>query len=255
MGKNALFDDSLCDFSDRLAGVGERIAAACARSGRSEDDVRLLAVTKGWGPEAVSAARAGGIDLFGESRVGEAAWKIDRCGTGGRWHMIGHLQRNKAATALSLFECFHSVDSLRLIETLDRLAEVGGYRPEIMLEVNVAGESSKFGFSPEEVPPAIEQVAACHNLTLCGLMTIPPFSPDPEDARPFFSRLRELRDEWSESTGFPLTELSMGMSGDFEVAVECGSTCVRLGTALFGSRPPSSFLRLRMQAEDMEGGG
>ncbi|MDD4101504.1 MAG: YggS family pyridoxal phosphate-dependent enzyme, partial [Kiritimatiellae bacterium] len=163
--------------------------------------------------------------------------KIPQSVGGPEWHMIGHLQRNKVRHALELFSVIHSVDSLRLLEQIERVAEEAGKRPEILLEVNVAGESSKDGMSPEEAPAAVEKVLECRNVTLTGLMTMAPFFPEAEQARPVFARLRGLRDALEQKFGVGLPRLSMGMSNDYEVAVEEGATWVRLGTALFGHRP------------------
>lgn len=177
-----------------------------------------------------------GFDVFGESRVQEARQKIPLCPGGLTWHMIGHIQRNKARDVVRLFSVVHSVDSVRLLEALDAAAAAEGKTLPVFLEVNVSGEGSKFGLPPAEMPAVLERSATLMNLDVAGLMTIPPFTPDPEDARVHFARLRELRDEWRSASGFPLEELSMGMSHDFEVAIEEGATWVRLGTILFGAR-------------------
>lgn len=240
------FDDGA--FRERLKAVQDRIDGACARAGRAPASVCLLPVTKGFGPEAVSAVAAAGIDVVAENRVQEAVWKAESC-RGLQWHMIGHLQRNKARLALAHFSWLHAVDSLRLVDTLDRLAEAEGGAPKIMLEINVSGEASKFGLPPEKAPAVIERALESRSLALEGLMTMAPFSPDPERSRPVFSRLREWRDRWAETFGVPLTELSMGMSGDFEVAIECGATFVRLGSVLFGPRLSWTALQARMRQD------
>ncbi len=224
------------DIATRWAKVHERVAAACRRVGRSPDGVRVVAVTKTFGPEHVREAMACGLRIFGESRVQEAAAKIPLCPSGAEWHFVGHLQRNKAYRAVELFSVIHSVDSVRLLEAVERAAAAHGKTVHVCLEVNVAAERSKFGVRPEEASALLERANACPHIAVIGLMTIPPFHPDPEKARPYFRCLREWRDSLRKSTGTPLEELSMGMSADFEVAVEEGATLVRLGTCLFGAR-------------------
>ncbi len=233
--------------ADILNGLRTRIAEACAKAGRSPESVEVIGVTKTHGPDVVREAWEAGIRLFGENKVQEAAWKIPECVGGPEWHLIGHLQRNKVRHALELFSVLHSVDSVRLLEQIERVAEEGGQRPEILLEVNVAGEASKSGLSLAQAPEAIEYALGCRNLTLTGLMTLAPFSPDPEMTRPVFAKLRECRDQWEQAFGIGLPRLSMGMSNDYAVAVEEGATWVRLGTALFGHRP-----KWRPQPEDQE---
>ncbi len=223
--------------SEILEGVNARIAAACAKAGRAPEEVEIIAVTKTHGPDVVREAWQAGIRRFGENRVQEAGWKIPECVSGPEWHLIGHLQRNKVRPALELFSVIHSVDSVRLLEQIERVAEECGCRPDILLEVNVSGESSKFGLSPEAAPEVIAYALGCRNVTLTGLMTLAPFCPDAEQTRPVFARLRELRDRWEREFGIGLPRLSMGMSNDFEVAVEEGATWLRLGTVLFGDRP------------------
>ncbi len=219
-----------------LDEVRQRIADACARAGRDVEEVKLVAVSKRHGPDAVRALAESGLDVFGESRVQEASQKIPLCPTGLTWHMIGHIQRNKARDVARLFSYVHSVDSLRLLEALDSAAAEVGKTLPVLLEVNVSGEGSKFGFMPDDVPAVLEKCPSLVNLDVSGLMTIPPFTPETEDARPHFVRLREWRDAWRAQSGFPLDELSMGMSHDFEVAIEEGATWIRLGTILFGER-------------------
>jgi len=220
-----------------LASVRSRIAEACAKAGRSPDAVEIIGVTKTHGPDVVREAWEAGIGIMGENRVQEAAWKIPESVSGPAWHLIGHLQRNKVRPALELFSVIHSVDSVRLLEQIERVSEEGGYRPELLLEVNVSGEASKEGLAPAGVPEVIEYALGCRNVTLTGLMTLAPFCPDPEQARPVFARLRECRDRWEQEFGIGLPHLSMGMSNDYLVAVEEGATWVRLGTVLFGHRP------------------
>lgn len=220
-----------------LARVRERMAAACRRAGRSPDEVTLVGVSKGFRAEAVAEAFSAGLEDIGENRVQEAAAKIAALAATGvhpRWHLVGHLQTNKAKTAIDLFAIIHSVDSLRLAQALSQRSR----QPvAILLEVNVAQEPSKFGFAPEEVAPALSSIAALPNLDVRGLMTVAPLTDDPETVRPVFRRLRELRDALGlRPPGGGLRELSMGMTGDFEVAIEEGATMVRIGRAIFGPR-------------------
>lgn len=208
----------------------QRIAAAAARAGRNPNEISVVAATKSVEPQRVEQAVAAGLTLFGESKVQEAKAKIPLVCSRARWHMIGHLQTNKARDAVALFELIHSVDSVKLAAELNKWAERAGKTQAILLEVNVSGEASKFGFKPEEVPEALQQVNALPRLHVNGLMTIAPFAEDAEKVRPCFRQLRQLRDRLG------LRELSMGMTHDFEVAVEEGATLVRIGTALFGER-------------------
>jgi pyridoxal phosphate enzyme (YggS family) len=215
----------------RVAEVHERIAAACARAGRREDEVTLIAVTKGHGAELVDEARAAGVVDFGENRVQEAAPKIADLrerGAAARWHLIGHLQRNKTQAAIDLFDILHTVDSERLAEAIESRAT---RRVSVLVEVNVAGEVTKHGAAPAAVPALVSRLRGCANLDVRGLMTVAPQVDDPEDVRAIFRELRRMRD------GLDLPELSMGMTGDFEVAIEEGATLVRVGRAIFGSRP------------------
>ena len=224
----------MSDIADNLAAVEDRIAAAATRAGRDPADVRLVAVTKTFGPEAVTEAIRAGAGLLGENRVQEAAAKIPLCPSA-EWHLIGHLQGNKVRRALELFTTLHSVDTVKLLEEIAKASDESGRRPDLLLEVNVAGEASKFGFHPDDVADAL-RAASSLGLSVTGLMTVPPFRPDPEAVRPAFRALRELRDRLQDETGCGLPELSMGMSHDFEVAIEEGATFVRVGTAIFGSR-------------------
>ncbi len=226
------------ELSARLDRLRLRIQTACERAGRGADrPVELLAVSKNHPPEAVAAAAALGLKLFGENRVQEARAKIPQCPGGLRWHFIGHLQSNKCRDAVALFGMVQGVDSLDLARELDRQAERQARHLPILLEVNVAGESSKFGWAPDRVLAELETVNALPRLELHGLMTVAPYATDPERVRPVFRRLRELRDACEDRLGAPLPVLSMGMSGDLEVAIEEGSTLVRVGTDLFGPRP------------------
>ena len=215
-----------------------KIAAACRRSGRDPAEVEIVAVTKTHGAEVVDEAWRAGLAIVGENKVQEAAWKKPASMTGPSWHLIGHLQSNKVRHALELFDFIHSVDSAKLADRINQVADEMGASPRILLEVNVSGEKSKSGLKPEEVRGVLEHIAAeCPRVTVEGLMTMAPFSENPENARPFFRRLRKLRDELERALGIGLPRLSMGMSGDYEVAVEEGATWVRLGTVLFGERP------------------
>jgi len=225
------------DLADNLSAIQQRIKNACSRCGREPDSVTLLAVTKGQPPEAVSQAAQLGLSLFGESKVQEAKAKIPLCPGRLRWHMIGHLQSNKCLDAVELFEMIQSVDSLPLAEELNKRAEQAAKRMPIMLEVNIAGEASKFGYPPERLLGELKQINVLPRLEIHGLMCVPPWTAEPEKVRPLFRRLRELKADCEEILGAPLAQLSMGMSGDFEIAIEEGSTIVRIGTALFGPRP------------------
>jgi pyridoxal phosphate enzyme (YggS family) len=220
-----------------LSEVRGKIAAAAARSGRDASEVEVIAVTKTHGPQTVCEAWDAGLRIVGENKVQEAAWKRPLAVSGPEWHLIGHLQTNKVRQALETFDFFHSVDSLRLIGKMRRAAEETGRTPRILLEVNVSGEKSKSGMSADEVPAAVEAVLDSGAFWLEGFMTMAPFSENPEDARPYFRMLRELRDGMESRFSVKLPRLSMGMSGDYEVAVEEGATYVRLGTVLFGDRP------------------
>jgi pyridoxal phosphate enzyme (YggS family) len=223
--------------ADNLAEVRAVIADAASRAGRSADDIELVAVSKTHPPEAVQEALDAGQAVFGESRIQEARAKLPLCAGRARWHFIGHLQRNKIRHALSLsFELLHGVDSLDIARDLDRIAAEAGVHPRILLEVNVAGESTKFGFSPAKLREQLEELLALERLQIEGLMTIAPFAPEAEASRPHFVALRELRDQVQAEFRLPLPRLSMGMSGDYAVAIEEGATLVRVGTAIFGTR-------------------
>ncbi|MBU1692875.1 MAG: YggS family pyridoxal phosphate-dependent enzyme [Verrucomicrobia bacterium] len=223
-------------FAERLRVVTERIEAACARAGRDRAGVQLVAVSKTHGPDRIREAAECGLTVFGESKVQEAQVKIPQCPGNLSWHFVGHLQRNKTAVAAQLFDCIHSVDSARLLETVDRASAEAGKVMPVLLEVNVSGERSKYGMPPEEVPGVLALANGLDHVEVRGLMTMPPFTEDPAEAQPWFRQLREWRDRWRGETGFALDELSMGMTHDLEVAVEEGATWVRVGTALFGER-------------------
>lgn len=236
------------DVARRLAAIAERIAAACRRAGRRPEEVTLVGAAKAQPPERLAAARAAGLAVFGENRVQEAEAHRETLSAGGggapgtvEWHLIGPLQSNKAKRAAALFDCVHSIDRVKIARVLDREAAALGRRLPVFLEINLGGEPSKHGFDPERLAATARPLAELAALEVVGLMAVPPplDHPDnPEDSRPWFRRLRELaealggRPEWA---GFP-RRLSMGMSDDFEVAVEEGATHVRVGSALFGPR-------------------
>jgi len=222
--------------ADHLAAVHARIDAACMRAGRDPHDVALVAVSKTFPAEAVAEAVAAGQLLFGESRQQEAEAKIAMLPDSLHWHFIGPLQRNKVRKILPRFEMIHSVDSLRLATYTDRVSAEDGFLPRVLLEVNVAGEASKCGFHPDELERDFEALRALGNIHICGLMMVPPATPDPEASRRWFAAARGLRDRMSERYNIPLPHLSMGMSGDYEVAVEEGATLVRVGSSVFGGR-------------------
>lgn len=223
--------------SEILESVNATIAAACAKAHRDPKDVEIIAVTKTHGPEVIQEAWENGLRIVGENKVQEAAWKQPQSVSGPEWHLIGHLQRNKVRAALEFFTCFHSIDSVALLDRIQTIAAEIGSRPRVLLEVNVSGEASKSGMQPAAVDAAVEHALALSNVTLEGFMTMAPFEPDPELTRPVFARLRELRDRMETKFGAKLPRLSMGMTNDYRVAVEEGATWVRLGTVLFGQRP------------------
>jgi pyridoxal phosphate enzyme (YggS family) len=224
----------------RLTAVRRRIAAAAGLAGRDPSSVRLVAVSKTFPIEAVREAYAEGQRDFGENRVQEALRKINasRDLPGLRWHLIGNLQTNKARKASPAFAVIQSVDSLELLGKLDEAAAAAGTAPELLIQVDLAREATKFGIPEAEVPRLFDRATACRAVRVVGLMTLPPASDTPEDARPWFRRLRELRDQWLDAgvPGQMLRQLSMGMSGDLEIAVQEGATLVRVGTAIFGGR-------------------
>lgn len=224
------------ELAANLTRVEERIAEAAQKCGRSPDDIELVAVSKTHAAEKVQAAAEAGQMVFGESRVQEARAKIPLLPSRLRWHFIGHLQKNKIRHALPLFELFHGIDSLALAQDMQRIAEEDGMRPRILLEINLAGEASKHGFSPEALRRDLEATLSLGRLTIEGLMTIPPLAPEAEAARPYFVALRKLRDRLEAEFNLRLPQLSMGMSGDYAIAVEEGATLVRVGTAIFGER-------------------
>ena len=228
--------DAHMDLAVNLETIRQRIRAACGRAGRNPDSVSLLAVTKTHPPEVVQAAAGLGLTLFGENKVQEAKAKIPLCPGKLRWHFIGHLQSNKCRDAVELFRMIQSVDSLPLAQEINKRAEQAAKTMPVLLEVNVAGEASKFGYRPEQLLAELKELNALPRIEIHGLMTVPPWSAEAEKARPHFRRLRELKQRAEAVLGAPLPHLSMGMSGDFEIAIEEGATIVRVGTALFGPR-------------------
>lgn len=238
----------MLDIRANLGRVQEAVARACARSGRSPDHVLLIAVSKTMDAERVRMAVAAGVAALGENRVQEAREKIEALGHPVPWHLIGGLQTNKARDAARLFDWIHSVDRLELAEELSRRARAAERTVDILLQVNLGDEPQKGGVAPAETKRLREAVAGLPALRVRGLMAIPPAAPTPEDTRPHFRALRELRD------GLGLEHLSMGMSADYEVAIEEGATMVRVGTAIFGPRAPLSP-KGRGQGEGLEGEG
>lgn len=228
--------------AENIAEIRERIRGAAQRAGRDPDTITLMAVSKTFPPEAIRAAYEAGIRVFGENRVQEFAGKAEGVSslTDADWHMIGHLQTNKAAKAAELFHAIDSVDSLKLAEKLNEAARRYGKKLSVLIEVNVGGETAKSGAPPDslELENLLSSAVRLDFLQLNGLMTIPPYTEDPQAARPYFRRLRELRDEIAGRNlpSISMATLSMGMSHDFEVAIEEGSTCVRVGTGIFGER-------------------
>jgi pyridoxal phosphate enzyme (YggS family) len=222
--------------AQRLKDVRAAIAAAAQRARRDPDSVRLVAVSKTVDLAHIQAAVDAGQDLFGENYLQEARDKIAVLGRQVSWHLVGSLQSNKAREAVALFDLIHAVDRGKLARALDAAAARLGKVQDVLIQVNQAGETTKSGVTPSAAPTLLQEVARLPHLRVLGLMTMPPWFPDPEAARPYFRALRVLQDHLRGLTGLPMTELSMGMSGDFAVAVEEGSTLVRVGTAIFGSR-------------------
>ena len=223
------------DFASRFAKINNAIALAAKKARRDPSEIQLLAVSKTQPAEAIQEAIRVGITHFGENKVQEARGKIDELSRG-VWHLIGHLQSNKAKEAVRLFDSIESVDRADLAQEINHRAEDLGKIQSVLLQVNIAGESTKFGCAPDAARALAEVINNLPRIGLQGLMTIAPYSPEPEKSRPHFAGLRELRDRVEADTGLRLPVLSMGMSGDFAVAIEEGSTCVRIGTALFGER-------------------
>jgi PLP dependent protein len=224
------------DIPENLAKVRLAISEAERVAGRPAGCVQLVAVTKTHSVDVIQEAIDAGQLIFGENRVQEARAKVPQVSSRAQWHLIGHLQSNKVRVALPLFQLIHGVDSVELLADIDRIAAELGVFPRILLQVNVAGEASKFGFSPAKLLEQIEAIAAFKRANIEGLMTIPPLAASAEHSRRYFVALRELRDRLARESGFPLPELSMGMSGDYQVAIAEGATMVRVGTAIFGER-------------------
>jgi PLP dependent protein len=227
----------MISISENLERVREQIAQGAAKSGRSENEIELVAITKTHPAERIHDAVEAGQTLFGESRVQEARAKIPKLPSNLRWHFVGHLQKNKIRHALPLFELFHGVDSLGLAQEMNRIAAGEGGHPRVLLEVNVAGEGSKFGFTTETLRAEMEPLLELQRLSIEGLMCIPPLADEAESSRKYFVQLRELRDSVEKECNLKLPHLSMGMTQDFWIAVEEGATLVRVGTAIFGERP------------------
>jgi PLP dependent protein len=226
----------MSSIAENLDRVREQIATAAAKSGRSANDVELVAITKTHPAEKVRDAIEAGQTLFGESRVQEARVKIPELPSNIRWHFVGHLQKNKIRHALALFEMTHSIDSLALAQDINRIAEEEGLYPRVLLEINVAGEGSKFGFAPDDLRKQMEALLTLRRLSIEGLMCIPPLAVESENSRKFFVEVRELRDSLEKEFNIKLPQLSMGMTQDFPIGIEEGATLVRVGTAIFGER-------------------
>jgi pyridoxal phosphate enzyme (YggS family) len=224
--------------ADNIANIKSRIASAAKRVGRDPSSVRLVVVTKTVDPERIREAAAAGALILGENRVQEAKEKIERLGSISSWHLIGHLQTNKAKHAVKLFDMIHSVDTLELAGEIDKQAAKIGKVQDVLIEVRIAGEAAKAGTAIEDAADLIKAAAKLKNISVKGLMTIPPFLDDPEKVRSYFSKLRELATNIAHEriANVSMQELSMGMSNDFEVAIEEGATMVRVGTAIFGVR-------------------
>jgi PLP dependent protein len=229
--------------AENIARIREQVQSAAKRAGRTASDVTLMAVSKTFPADSVREAHAAGIRVFGENRVQEFGGKVDalRDLMDAEWHMIGHLQTNKAAKAAELFSAVDSVDSLRLARKLNEAAMQLGKTLPILIELNVGGEAAKTGMDPQspELEELLSAASQLEHLDIRGLMTVPPFTDDPQQARPFFRKLRELRDQVAKRKlpGVSMDVLSMGMSHDFGIAIEEGSNCVRVGTGIFGKRP------------------
>jgi hypothetical protein len=228
--------------AENIAMVRERMNAAAIRAGRNVDDVTLMAVSKTVPPDLVRAAYMAGVRVFGENRVQEFAEKVDalRDLSNAEWHMIGHLQTNKAAKAVELFDTVDSINSLRLAQRVNYVAQQAGKKLGVLIEINVGGEAAKTGVAPEsqELEKILQAASSLEHLEIRGLMTIPPLTDNPQEARPYFRKVRDLQRQISDRAlpSLSMNVLSMGMSHDFEIAIEEGSTCVRLGTAIFGER-------------------
>ncbi|MBU4074408.1 MAG: YggS family pyridoxal phosphate-dependent enzyme [Proteobacteria bacterium] len=227
------------DVADNIRRIRETMAEAARRSGRPASAVRLMAVTKTVDDDRILTAIGAGVEILGENYVQEAKRKIDKMGNPCEWHMIGRLQTNKVKYAVRLFDMIHSLDRIELAQELDRRARAAGRVMKVLIEVNVAGEETKSGIPLASARDLVRAVAPLENLSIQGLMTMPPWFDDPEEARPFFRALRELRDRITEEVidRVEMRELSMGMTGDYAVAIEEGATIVRIGRGVFGERP------------------
>jgi PLP dependent protein len=230
-------DNHTHSLTKNLGTLNERIEAACKQSDRPREAVKLMAVTKRFPLEIAASAVQAGLSLLGENRIQEAVEKIQKATFDARWELIGHLQSNKAQLAVQHFDAIQSVDSLKLARRLNRFSEEIGKELPILLQVNTGEDPGKFGFNTAETEGALEQILDLEALKVEGLMTIAPLPATLESAKAAFESLRKLRDQLTENTGNPLPELSMGMSGDLEAAIAEGSTCIRVGSALFGQRP------------------
>jgi PLP dependent protein len=226
----------IADIPDNLANVRQTISEAERAAGRPDGSVQLVAVSKTHPADVIQKAVDAGQLIFGENRVQEARAKIPELSSRIQWHLIGHLQSNKIRPALPLFQLIHGVDSVELLADIDRIAAELALFPRILLQVNLAAEASKFGFSPSKLLEQVETIAGYKRANIEGLMTIPPLAASPEHSRPYFVALRELRDRLARESGFALPELSMGMSNDYRIAIDEGATIVRVGTAIFGER-------------------
>ena len=228
----------MLQISDNLKRVREKIAKAASKVGRNPQDIQLVAVSKTVDIKRIQQAIEAGATILGENYIQEARKKIEEIGQDVRWDFIGHLQSNKVKYAVDLFEMIHSVDRLSLAQEINKAAEKKKKKVRILVQVNISGEEAKSGIDPGGVISLVREIASLPNLSQEGLMTMPPYFDAPEEARPYFTSLRELRDKILKESigGISLKELSMGMSGDFEVAIEEGSTLVRVGTAIFGER-------------------
>ncbi len=222
--------------AQNIQQIRRRIDSAAQRAGRQADDVLLLAVTKTVAPEGVELALGQGITTLGESKLQEAKLKIPLVSGRAHWHMVGHLQSNKARDAVELFELIHSVDSVKLAAEINKWAERAGKTQRILLEVNLSGESGKYGLKPDALDETLDQIIPLSRIQVEGLMTVPPYAEDVEKVRPYFRQLRDLGKAAGRKNDLLLPHLSMGMTQDFEVAIEEGATIVRIGTAIFGER-------------------
>ena len=231
----------MSEIGERLAQVQARIAAAARRAGRDPASITLVAVSKTVSPDRIKEGVAAGITVLGENRVQEARDKIEALGRLAQWHLVGHLQTNKAKLVIQLFDLIHSLDSLKLARELDKHARAISKRVPCLVEVNQGSELTKSGLGEADLVPFLREAAPLSGIEILGLMSIPPFLENPQDCRPYFRRLRELREAAAAAgiSGLRMDHLSMGMSHDFEVAIEEGATMVRIGTAVFGPRPPA----------------